>query len=204
MKRTDNEIVLPEYEAENLGTPFTVILKNSVRQKLNNKGEVEKTIIPNPKGLLQQIAITRLIHSRKFSGEDIKFIRKSLRMKAKELAEMISVTPEHLSRCESNDRVLSPGLEKCMRLSIIIDTLRLPDEAEDICKNDSEKRKKFRKFQEAFSRLQDLIRDMKIDPVHNSDEKLCLYFYTSDHVNNGYDGDDEDWYDNLSDVRKYG
>ena len=148
MKRTDNEIVLLEYEAENLGTPFKVILKNSVRQKLNDKGEVEKTIIPNPKGLLHQIAITRLIHSRKLSGADIKFIRKSLRIKAKELAEMISVTPEHLSRCESNDRVLSPGLEKCMRLSIIIDTLRLPDEAEDVCKNDSEKRKNFRKFQE--------------------------------------------------------
>ncbi|HEY9092427.1 helix-turn-helix transcriptional regulator [Parasphingorhabdus sp.] len=199
MKRKPTEIVLPEYEADSLGAPFTVILKNSVRQKLDDEGEVEKTIIPNPKGLLHQVAITRLIHPQKFSGEDIKFIRKSLRIKAKELAEMISVTPEHLSRCETNDRVLSPGLEKCMRLSIIIDTLRFPEEAED-----SENQKKFRKFQEAFSRLQDLIRDMRINPVRNSDEKLCLCFHISDHVSSEFDDEDEDWYDNLPGVRIYG
>lgn len=191
--------VLPEYVADYLGAPFEVVLSKSVKQTIDADGNVIETTIPNPRGLLRQVAITRLIHSRKLSGKDIKFVRKALSIKAKELADMIAVSPEHFSRCETDKAVLSPGIEKFLRLSILVDTLKLPAEIEQQIE-DADALMKLSKFRKAFERLQDSIRSMQIEAVYDSHELLRLQFHVIDHSSSNDDGEadsDEDWYDEL-------
>jgi transcriptional regulator with XRE-family HTH domain len=190
--------LLPEYVADYLGAPFEVVLSKSVKQTIDADGNVLKTTIPNPRGLLRQVAITRLIHPRKLSGKDIKFVRKALSIKAKELAEIIAVSPEHFSRCETDKAVLSPGIEKFLRLSILVDTLKLPAEIEQQLEVDA--LMKLSKFRKAFERLQDSIRSMQIEAVYDSHEPLRLQFHVIDHSPSNDDGEldyDEDWYDEL-------
>lgn len=198
-QRQEIVTVLPEYVAEHLNAPFKVVLKNSVRQIIDDCGNVEKIVIPNPRGLLKQVAITRLLFPRKLSGADIKFVRKSLKIKAIELADMLGITPEHLSRCESGERVLSPGVEKCMRLSVILDNFKLPEEAEEACVSNEKIRLKIEEFQEAIRRLQEVIRGMPISSVYDHEEQLELHFYIrrDSSQQSSADDDEEDWTDRL-------
>lgn len=193
-------VILPEYIAEHLNAPFKVVLLDSVRQITNQDGDIVKTVIPNPKGLLHQVAITRLLYPRKLGAADIKFVRKALGIKAIELSEMLSITPEHLSRCEAGERLLSPGLEKCLRLSVLLDTFKLPDGAEEACKGNDSLKENFEKFQRALRRVQDLIRTMPISPVYDSEEDLIFSFRVRGKSieNDSTDNDDEDWLDDLS------
>lgn len=191
--------VLPEYIAEHLNAPFKVVLLNSVRQIINKDGDVVKTIIPNPKGLLHQVAITRLLCPRKLGATDIKFVRKALGIKAIELSDMLSITPEHLSRCEAGERLLSPGLEKCLRLSVLLDTFKLPDGAEEACEGNDSLKDKLEKFRHALRRVQDLIRMMPISSVYDSEEDLVFAFRISKSTeSDSADNEDEDWLDELS------
>ncbi len=48
-----------------LGTPFTVLLKNSVSLVIAEDGEVLETIIPDPDGLVKAVAQYRVLHERK-------------------------------------------------------------------------------------------------------------------------------------------
>lgn len=188
------EVLLPEYIPDNLGTPFKVILRNSVRQIVDEEtGEVERTIIPNPRGLLQSVAITRLIWPRKLGGADIKFIRKSLKIKASDLASMIEVSPEHLSRCEAGERVLSPGVEKCLRIAVLLDLLKLPSTQEHHEQND-EAKQLFEKYTEVLGRLKVIMKGMHIPSAHDASEELCLTFYVSKNDGSAPDREDgEHW-----------
>ena len=46
----------------------------------------------------------------------MKFIRKALGLKQKDLAQRIEITAEHLSRCEGGQLILSPTTEKLLRI----------------------------------------------------------------------------------------
>jgi DNA-binding transcriptional regulator YiaG len=190
------EVVLPEYIPDNLGAPFKVVLKHSVRQVVDEEtGEVEETIIPNPRGLLQSIALTRLVWPRKLTGADIKFIRKALKMKATDLADMIEVSPEHLSRCEAGERVLSPGVEKCLRMAIILDHFKLPDGTEDFCEKSNKARELFSRYTQIVGRLKVIMKGMTIPAAHDAGEELALsFFVTKDPHPASNDSDDaENW-----------
>jgi transcriptional regulator with XRE-family HTH domain len=189
-----SEVILPEYIPDNLGTPFKVILRDSVRQIVDeDTGKVEKTVIPNPRGLLQTIAITRLVWPRKLSGADIKFVRKALKIRANELAGMIEVSPEHLSRCEAGERVLSPGIEKCLRIAILLDLLRLPEP--DSSKHQSEdSRQLFDHYAEALARLKAVMKGMHIPAAYDASDELCLTFHVSKSSGSAPDHEDgERW-----------
>ena len=190
--------VLPEYVADHLGAPFEIVLCKSVKQTKDNDGNVIKTTIPNPRGLLRQIAISRLTHPRKLSGKDIKFVRKALSIKAKELADMISVGPEHFSRCETDKAVLSPGIEKFLRLSVLVDTLELPDDIEQHIENE-DALLKLSMFRKAFERLKESIRSMQIEAVYDSHEPLRLHFHVVERLSldNDETDADEDWYSDI-------
>ncbi len=191
--------VLPEYVADHLGAPFEIVLCKSVKQTEDKNGNVIKTTIPNPRGLLRQVAISRLIHPRKLSGKDIKFVRKALSIKAKELADMISVGPEHFSRCETDKAVLSPGIEKFLRLSVLVDTLELPDDIEQHVENE-DALLKLSMFRKAFERLKDSIRSMQIEAVYDSHEPLRLHFHVVERTSIDHDDEsdaDEDWYGDI-------
>jgi DNA-binding transcriptional regulator YiaG len=193
-----SQIVLSEYLAENLGAPFKVILVDSVRQIVNKKTrEVTQTIIPNQRGLLQQIALARICIPRKLSGQEIKFIRKAILIRATVLADQIGVSPEHLSRCEAGERVLSVGTEKCLRISVLLEHFKLPNDAEDVAQENEITRKKLIMFESAMSRMTSIIKEMNIPAVHKANNEICLYFKAVSRsepnlFNDEMDGDWED------------
>ena len=85
-------VVIPEYEASELGVPFKVILLNSVKQLVDeNSGQVSQVIIPNLRGLIKCVAIARILNPRKLSGGEIRFVRKAFKLPSKNVAEMIGV-----------------------------------------------------------------------------------------------------------------
>lgn len=195
--RIRQSVVLPEYVAENLGAPFKVILVNSVEQITNETGAVEQIKIPNLRGLLKQIAATRVLVNRKLSGKDIKFIRKALPVKASTLAEKIGVTPEHFSRCESGDRALSSGTEKCLRIAILLELFKLPDCVGEVCEQNEMLKRKVDAYTKAMSRICSIINSMKIPAAHDPSEALCLSF-TVERQESLFNEDDADWTDNQS------
>jgi transcriptional regulator with XRE-family HTH domain len=119
--------VVPVYEAEGLGAPFKVFLANAVKvETCGECGSVQGTYIPDMEGLLHAVVFERAIHSRKLTGEEIRFMRRSMGWKAKDLAKHLDMTPEHLSRCEAGARVMAPSTEKLFRIYVIVKT---PDKA---------------------------------------------------------------------------
>src|SRR5690349_20948601 len=94
--------VVEAYDADLLGAPFKVTVLNAVSERWNPEtGVVLETTIPDLNALLKAVAQARAFHPRKLDGADIRFFRQVNGWKAKKLAGMISVTPEHLSRCEN-------------------------------------------------------------------------------------------------------
>jgi hypothetical protein len=73
--------------------------------------------IPAIKELLTAIARTIVEKHSPLIGPEVRFLRKRLQKKGVEFAPMISVTPEHLSRMEGQDRPLGDlGRDKLIRL----------------------------------------------------------------------------------------
>lgn len=113
--------VVAEYEADLLGAPFSVILDNSVQEEFcASCGAKLRTVIPDVEGLLHAVAMLRAIEPRKLSGADIRFIRKAMGWKSKDVARHLELRHEHLSRCEHGSRVLSPMAEKWLRLFVLV------------------------------------------------------------------------------------
>jgi DNA-binding transcriptional regulator YiaG len=118
--------VVDQFEAVDLGAPFKVILHKAVTVTFDPKtGNAVKYSIPNLDGLLRTIVFTRTLEPRKLSGPDVKFVRKALGLKQKELAQRIEITAEHLSRCEAGQLVMSPTTEKLLRIFAVKTAIKL-------------------------------------------------------------------------------
>lgn len=154
--------VVDEFNADMLGAPFKVILHNSVEVTYDKSGEVVDYNIPDIDGLLRAIVLRRVLHERKLSGPDIRFLRKCLNLKAKDVAKKIEVTPEHLSRCENKALVISPASEKLLRLFLFKTAVKLASYK-------SEEKKK--KLEQALDVLFELV-----DPVavYDANDELVL------------------------------
>lgn len=108
--------VVDHFEATDLGAPFKVVLHNAVRVTFGKDGKAASYKIPDLEGLIHTVAITRVLHPRKLAGRDVKFVRKAIGVKQKDLAVRLSMTPEHLSRCEAGALVMSPTAETLFRI----------------------------------------------------------------------------------------
>ena len=109
--------VVDHFEAKDLGAPFKVVLHNAVKVSFEvETGSVVSYTIPDLDGLLKVIVMNRVLHQQKFSGDDIRFIRKAINVKQKDLAKSIEITPEHLSRYESGAAPITPASEKLLRV----------------------------------------------------------------------------------------
>jgi transcriptional regulator with XRE-family HTH domain len=109
-------ITLPEYVDDLMGAPFQVAVEHAVVQERCKKcGAVLGNDIPDLRGLIAAVAMTRALDPEKLSGDEIRFLRKAVGWKAKDVAEILQVTPEHVSRCEAGKSPLSEGLEKYLR-----------------------------------------------------------------------------------------
>ncbi len=191
-------VVLTEFDAQDLGTPFKVLLFDSVKQYVNCKsGKVERTIIPNLRGLVQKIALTRIIYPQKLSGQELRFIRKAVGIQASKLAEKIGVTPEHLSRCEAGERVLSSGAEKCLRVAVLLNHFTLPPT--DDCEVEECLQNKIESFQKTLLNVQAIINEMNIIAVSDVNDQLVLGFKIDPSTSTDlFDDPDADWLDQPS------
>lgn len=154
-------IILETFDATALlKAPFTVILKNSAKQVVDGEGKVIEIIIPDPEGLVRAVAQARVLHEHKLNAADLKFLRLALGLKSKELADVISVTPEHVSRLEAGDKVLSPQSEKLVRIYTFVSTVPFTK----------------RKLEEAVSIVAKVFGKLSIAPCHLIDETIVFRF----------------------------
>jgi DNA-binding transcriptional regulator YiaG len=181
--------VVDQFDAVELGAPFKVILHNAVSVTTNaDSGEVVRYSIPDPDGLLKAIAISRALNERKLTGKDIKFLRKAVGIKQKDLASSIEMSPEHLSRCESGALVMSPASEKLLRIYIIKAVAKL--HKLKACKAKA-------KLEDALERLFEKLKPMS---VHNAGDALELNFHRSrcSYDSSGNDMEDGEWDGDLA------
>lgn len=181
----DSAVVVPSYDATDLlNTPFNVVLKHSVKNVLNPKGEVQEVIVPDPDGLVKAVAQARALHHHKLSGPELKFIRAALGMKAKDLAKTIALSPEHLSRVEAGKLVLSPQSEMLVRIFTYVSTMPANPmkDAQRIAKQ----------VGEVFS-------TMHIKPCHHLDDKVSIVLTRVQCEDGGIEDSDGTW-DEPSDI----
>ncbi|MEI9983483.1 MAG: hypothetical protein WDN69_09920 [Aliidongia sp.] len=108
------------YLAKSLGAPFKVYLADGVEIVTEPSTNKEITKIKDLPGLLAAVVQARVLHTRKLSGQDLKFIRSALQLKAQAVASALDLTPEHYSRCETGPRTMSAATEKLYRMQIFI------------------------------------------------------------------------------------
>ncbi|MBZ9886411.1 hypothetical protein LB559_00430 [Mesorhizobium sp. BR1-1-3] len=178
--------VVDKFEAKDLGAPFKVVLNDSVKVTYDEAtGEVVSYMIPDLDGLLWSVVMTRLLHPRKLFGADIKFVRKVLGLKQKELASKIDLSVEHLSRCETNVLPMSPGSEKLFRIFALKSAFKLHNMKACDAKT---------KLEDGLDRLFDGVKPMSVFDVK---DELELNFYRSKmhRKSPGSDGADDGHWD---------
>ena len=114
-KREARGRVLHSYDADSLGAPFKVTLIDSVTEEVDPTSGEKLITIPDLNGLVRAVVHSRVCDPRKLTGPELKFVRLALDVQANKLAAFLSVTPEHLSRCEAGAKTLSPANEKALR-----------------------------------------------------------------------------------------
>jgi DNA-binding transcriptional regulator YiaG len=180
--------VVDQFEATDLGAPFKVILHKSVRVSYSQEsGEPISYSIPDLDGLIRTIVISRVLEPRKLSGADIRFIRKAICIKQKDMAQRIETSHEHLSRCEAGTLVMSPTTEKLLRIFALKTAIKLHKVKSCEAKT---------KLEDSLDKLFDSIRPIAAHEVTNV---LELHFHRSrpsnDANGDGNDGDGE-WDEN--------
>lgn len=165
--------VAGRYRADLIGAPFAVYLTGgyTVREGL---GDQLVTIIDLP-GLIATVVQLRVLHPRKLSGPELKFLRTALRAKSKTIADAIDLTPEHYSRCETGQKVLSPTTEKTLRAHAFLSSMLRDQEVQDLLKTPPTSlpvpKKKAEKALAAFTKI---FMEMKIESVADTQEELVF------------------------------
>jgi DNA-binding transcriptional regulator YiaG len=175
--------VVDQFEATDLGAPFKVVLKDSVKVVSDSEtGELISYTIPDPDGLLRVVTLARVLHSRKLSGADIRFLRKAIGVKQKDLAKAIEISPEHLSKVEAGSLPLGPGSEKLLRIFLAKTAHQIED-----CGNK-------RELETALDRV---FNGLTPVAVHDPATELELSFFYQD-IRADNDGADEGCWNDLA------
>jgi hypothetical protein len=72
--------------------------------------------IPGMKELHEAIARTIVSKASPINGDELRFLRKRLGIKAVDFSPMVSLTPEYLSALENSPDPIDPGRDKLVRL----------------------------------------------------------------------------------------
>lgn len=107
--------ILAHYEEDLLGIP--VVLKNAVIREVDAAGD-ETIEVPDLDGLTAAVAVARCRLPVKLAGAELRFFRKALEMTAREMAELLDVTPETLSRWENDAQAIGEAAEKAIRQAV--------------------------------------------------------------------------------------
>ena len=121
-ERGTRNCVVHKYDADLLGAPFKVTLVDSVSFHIDKATGEELVRIPDLMGLINAVVRKRVCDPRKLNGDELKFIRRALGVKAVALARFLGMSPEHLSRCEASAKAMSEASEKIFRLFSFIVT----------------------------------------------------------------------------------
>jgi DNA-binding transcriptional regulator YiaG len=118
MKNAPNQVcgrqVLREFVDEQMGLP--VVLIESAREAENNGAS--GVIIPDLAGLEAAMAVARISDEFKLNGQEIRFLRRAIGIKAVELAKFLDVTPETVSRWENGREPISTNAERVLRMRV--------------------------------------------------------------------------------------
>lgn len=106
---------IERYADESMGLPV-VLIDSAIASSLDDE---EGVIIPDIKGLEAAIAVARVTIPDKLRGEEIRFMRKAIGLKAVELASFLDVVPETLSRWENGREVITANPERIFRLRVL-------------------------------------------------------------------------------------
>jgi hypothetical protein len=172
--------VAGHYYAKSLGAPFKVYLSNGVKKKRDQKTGKIVTDISDLPGLIAAVVRARVLHPRKLSAPDLKFIRTALCLKSKDLAAAIDQTKEHYCRCESGQKTMSVTAEKVYRANAYLASLwRDKTLRNAVRQQQQEQEKKIppEKAAKALEEFQKLFLEMKINPVCDAQEELEFFFY---------------------------
>jgi DNA-binding transcriptional regulator YiaG len=181
------------YELDTLGAPFKVVLLNSFSFAVDQKTGEETVSIKDWTGLINAVVRARIWHVRKLNGDEIRFIRKAIGVRANLLSKFLDMTPEHFSRCENGTKTMSNQCERLFRLFTFLASYC--DNPEDLLQNNvskeelnklTEKQKK-----DATEFLMNFL-SLKVEPIFNSEDKLCFAFARNT-LENGINGDDDKW-----------
>jgi hypothetical protein len=177
-ERFINARCVPQYEVDTLGAPFKVTLFHSVTLGIDPTTGEEKVNIPDVVGLINCVVRARVSHPRKLNGDELKFVRSALGVKANALAAFLEMSPEHLSRCEAGAKIMSTISERFFRLFAFLATF-FPDPEELLIKtlDGSEIERKAKKPNEMGKKFAQQFISMKIQSVYDSDEELNFEFW---------------------------
>ena len=187
-------IVTPRYELKSLGAPFRVTLIDSVGLSVDPDTGNEVVTIPDLAGLISAVVRKRVTCPRKLSGEELRFLRKALAVKAKSIAKFLEVSAEHYSRCEAGEKVLTSSNERMFRLFAFIatDYTDPQDFLERLDDEDEPKKKRGIKPIE----LDDFVRKflgMRIQSVFDANSVLHFEFFRQATIVDGLPENDEGW-----------
>lgn len=164
--------ILSEFTVDDLGASFKVVLINSVTCYEREEGR--EFFIPDYQGLIKKVAVTRAAHPAKLMGADIKFLRKSLGLRSRDLASKLDISPEHFSRCESGDKVLSPNSEKVLRSLVICEAVYVAQKAIQDC--GIEMAAALDTISKLLDKLKEIMEGLTIKAVRSAEEELVFYF----------------------------
>lgn len=164
-----------------LGTPFKVYLSNGVDEQVDPESGGLVTEITDLPGLIAAIVQTRVLHPRKLSGDDLRYIRSALCFKSNRVASALDLTPEHYSRCETGTKTMSSEKEKFYRMSVFLaaflkDKGVLEKFSQEKLLDDSLKPASPEKAQKALDAFKKIFFDMKLESVYPAGERLELAF----------------------------
>jgi len=162
--------------SELLGTPFKVFLAKGINQKVDKATGKVMTEITDLPGLIACILQARVLHPRKLSGDDLKFIRVSLRMRSAEVAEVLDVSPEHYSRCEGGTKTLSTASEKYFRMRVFLEAGCKHRAIQEELAKIKEKPCDPEEVKDMVEAFQSVFFDMKIKNVFSAGEELAFSF----------------------------
>ncbi|MEW8525524.1 MAG: type II TA system antitoxin MqsA family protein [Candidatus Thiodiazotropha endolucinida] len=110
------EKLLPQYTVTSIG--LEVVVVNSVNEfTCEACGEAEVSV-PDLQGLIAAAAVARVQIPQKLNSKEVKFLRKSIQLTAKQLGDLLEVSQETISRWENDKTPIGPGSEKLLRLLV--------------------------------------------------------------------------------------
>ena len=111
-------------------------------------------VIPSLDGLMDLVALNLISSRSLLSGEEVRFLRKYIGRSAHDFARLLHVDHTHLSKIENGRVVIGAGLDKLVRLVVLLSSPSL--------------RRKRKELLELLPEIEDIRRpksEVKIDPA---------------------------------------